>query len=724
MKRKKRNTPTKTGIRFPSGKTQQTSAVRPSSKSSTKRKLFWLLSGMLILTLIISGFYLYSISKDLPSLTRLERIEPEMATQVYSADGKIIHSFFTFNRTFTPFSKIPRAVIDALLSTEDRTFYNHWGISLYRLSGALLKNLMALDIKAQGASTVTQQLSRNLYFGFAKTWDRKIKEAITAIQIERTYSKDEILSMYLNITPFGNNAFGIKAAARRYFDKEVEDLDVPEAALLIGVLKGQTYYSPIRHPQRALKRRNVVLYSMMQNGCLNPAAYDSLKQLPLNLKLHDPYEMSTAPYFTEYVRRQMNSLQDSLGVNVYEDGLRIYTTLNTEIQRFMDSSIVRNIDLIQERVRRQPVFRKLKKNLSDSAYNALTMVQVAFVAIDPHNGHILAMTGGRDFKKSKWNRVTQMARQPGSAFKPFLYTAAIDNGFTPADSYRDQPTVEIGPDSTRWTPKNYTGTFSGKIVTLRDALRRSLNSVAVRLIGDITPRVVIRYARNMGISSKLRPYSSLALGSSEVKPLELVSAYGTFANNGVHVKPVSIVKIEDKNGNLIYSAQPRKREVLSSATTHIMNNLLQNVVNRGTGVHTRTKYKFYHTAGGKTGTTNNNSDAWFVGFTPDLVAGVWTGLDDFQYTLGSGMDGSRAALPFWADFMKSVYDSVQFEKKTFVESSDVIKLKICSSSKKIATPLCPESYEEIFNIKYKPTESCNIHTGRNSHKRSSRRKRF
>lgn len=723
MKRKKRTSPTRTGIRFPSGKTQQTASVKPAAPKGAKRKLIWLVLSVLMLLIVFSGLYFYSILDELPSLTRLERIEPEMATQVYSSDGKIIHSFFTFNRTFTPFEKIPKSVIDALLSTEDRDFYNHWGINLYRLAGAIIKNLMAFDIKAQGASTVTQQLSRNLYFGFAKTWDRKIKEALTAIQIERTYSKDEILSMYLNITPFGNNAFGIKAAARRYFDKEIEDLNVQEAALLIGVLKGQSFYSPIRHPKRALKRRNVVLFSMVQNGRLNPAAYDSLKQLPLNLKLHDPYEMDTAPYFTEYIRLQMNRLQDSLGVNVYEDGLRIYTTLNTDIQRFMDSAVVRQIGPIQNRVRRQAAFSELKKTLSDSAFNALTTMQIAFVALEPQSGHILAMIGGRDFKKSKWNRVWQMARQPGSAFKPFLYTAAIDNGFTPADQYRDLPTVEIGPDSSRWTPKNYTGTFSGEMVTLRNALRRSLNSVSVRLIADITPRVVIRYARDMGITTKLRPFSSLALGSSEVKPLELVSAYGTFANNGVHVQPVSILKIEDKNGNIIYKAHPQKREVLSSATTYIMNDLLQNVINHGTGVRVRTKFKFYHPAGGKTGTTNNNSDAWFVGFTPDMVAGVWVGLDDYQYTLGSGMAGSVAALPFWADFMKTVYDSVMFQKKSFAESQDVVRLKLCSQSKKLATPYCPDTYEEIFNVKYKPNESCDIHTGPRIQKRS-RRKRF
>ena len=728
MKRKKRDTQTsvnirkiKTPVSTPTP-TKSSGFNRVAPDQSPKRKSWLIAAGVFLLLLVGFGFWLWSLSKDLPSLEKLERIDPAIATQVYSADGQVIHSFFTYNRTYTPFESIPQAVIDALISTEDRDFYHHWGINLSGIARALLVDLMHFDFR-QGASTITMQLARNLYFGYKQELTRKIKEAITAIQIERTYAKNEILDMYLNITFFGNHAYGIKAAARRYFDKNVEDLTVPEAALLIGILKGQTFYSPIRHPDRALKRRNIVLLSMLDNGKLTRAQYDSLKQLPLGLNLHDPYEMEVAPYFTEYIRRQVNKLQDSLGVDVYEDGLRIYTTLDTRIQKYMEEAVAREIDPIQARVRRQRAFDNLRQTLSDSAFNELTTMQIAFVALNPHNGHILAMIGGRDFHKSKWNRVTQMARQPGSAFKPFLYTAAIDNGYTPADEYRDLPTVEINPDSTRWTPKNYSGTFSGKMVTLREALRRSLNSVAVRLIADITPKVVIQYARDMGITTPLRPYSSLALGSSEVIPLEIVSAYGTFANNGVHVKPVSIVKIEDRNGNVIYKAKTQSREVLSPETTYIMNDLLQTVVNRGTGVRVRSRFHFTYPAGGKTGTTNDNTNAWFIGFTPEMVAGVWVGLDDFQYSLGPGMSGAVAALPFWADFMKTVYDSLDFGKEQFPECSGVVHLKICRESKKLATPFCPDVYEEIFNVKYRPTEKCPLHTGPQLHKRS-KRKRF
>ena len=704
--------------------TENRSSTQTRSVNKNRRLKKWhiVVISIVALLVIAGSIFLYELSKDLPPLTSLERIDPAMATQIYSIDGEVLHSFFRFNRTFTPFDKIPKFVIDALLSVEDREFYNHWGLNLSGIMRAVIIDIIYLDPTKQGASTITMQLARNLYFGFEQTYTRKIKEALTAIQIERTYAKNEILEMYLNFNFFGSNAYGIKSAARRYFDKSVEELNKDDAALLIGILKGQTWYNPIRHPDRARQRRNIVLGMMYNNGKLSQAEFDSLRQLPLNLKPNDPNEMQHAPYFTEYVRRQLNDLQDSLHVNIYEDGLRVYTTLNTRIQKFMDMSVDSTIDRIQERVRRQRAFDKLRKTMTDSAFADLSTMQIAFVAIDPHTGHILAMVGGRDFNKYKYNHVTQMKRQPGSAFKPFLYTAAIDNGYNVTDEYLNQPTVEINEDGTRWTPKNYTGKVGG-LMTLREAIRGSINLVAVRLISDITPRTVVRYAKAMGITTPLRPFSSLALGSSEVNPLELVSAFGVFANNGVLVKPISIIKIEDRNGNIVYQARPDRREVLSPSTTYIMNNLLQDVVNHGTGYGVRRDYKFYHPAGGKTGTTNDNTNAWFVGFTPDMVAGVWVGLDDFQYNLGPGMAGAVAALPFWGKFMKTVYDSVKIKQGTFAEAPGIVRLKICNETKKIATPYCPDTYEEIFKVEFKPSETCDKHVGpRTLH--DGRRRRF
>lgn len=699
-----------TATRIKANRASDSSGFRASSKTGKSKKLLlllWSSLGIISIGLII---FFYFLSKDLPSLEALERIDPEMATQVYSIDGEVLHSFFRFNRTFTPYDKIPKTVIDALISVEDREFYDHWGINIFGIVRALLIDLIHLDPTKQGASTITMQLARNLYFGFEQTIIRKIKEALTAIQIERTYAKTEILEMYLNFNFFGNNAYGIKSAARRYFNKSVDELEVQEAALLIGVLKGQTYYSPLRYPERAMQRRNVVLSMMVDHHKLPKAEFDSLKNLPLNLTPIDPNEMQHAPYFTEYVRRQLNQLQDSLKINIYEDGLRVYTTLNTKIQKCMELAVDSTIDQIQKRVRNQSVFEKLRRTMDDSLFTELSTVQIAFIAIDPHTGHILAMIGGRDFIQSKFNRVTQMERQPGSAFKPFLYTAAIDNGYTTSDEYLNQPTIEINPDGTRWTPKNYEVDVGG-LMTLREGLRTSKNLVAVRLIADITPQTVVQYAKAMGITSQLKPFSSLALGSSDVVPLELVSAFGIFANNGVLVKPLSILKIEDRNGNIIYQSRTIRREVLSPQTTYIMNDLLQDVVNRGTGYAVRRDFQFSIPAGGKTGTTNDNTNAWFIGFTPEIVAGLWIGLDDFQYNLGNGMSGAVAALPFWARFMRMTYDSVEIKRTSFVESPGIVTLKICQETKKLATTYCPATYEEIYNVKYKPNESCDKHTG-------------
>jgi penicillin-binding protein 1A len=532
--------------------------------------------------------------------------------------------------------------------------------------------------------------------------------------------------MYLNIVFFGSNAYGVQAASKRFFSKTVEELNVEDCALLVGILKAQTLYNPLNNPERAIKRRNKVLGNLVEVEYISKTTYDSLAAIPLNLN-PSTAKGNIAPYFTEYIRQQLNQLQDSLNVNVYEDGLRVFTTLNTEIQHYMDAAIAEKMPLLQARVLRKREMLRFKKQIvdslgNDSLFNEMSTVQIAFVCLDPSNGHILAMVGGRDFNKYKFNRATQAPRQPGSAFKPFVYTAAIDNGYSPADEFLNQPFVEINDDGTRWTPHNYDNSVSG-YMSLREAQRRSKNLVTIRLIREITPRLVAGYARRMGISTSIRPVSSLALGTSEVKPIELVAAYGVFSNNGVYVKPLSITRIEDKTGNVIYRNRSISREVLSPETTQIMNDMLQDVINRGTGYGVRRDYEFHEEAGGKTGTTNDHTDAWFVGFTPHLATGVWVGFDDPSLTLGPGETGATSALPFWGKFMKSVYDSLDFPVKKFAESPNVVKIKICKSTKKLITNYCPEYIEELFNLKFVPTEVCDEHEGPQSVKRE-RRKRF
>jgi penicillin-binding protein 1A len=718
MKRRKRNSATPTRVSIQAGDTQTT--VKNNSPGKKGTLIFWSIIGVFLIGSVIT---LWILSQDLPSLTRLEHIDPALATHVYSADGEIIDSFHRKNRTIAAYNKFPEHLVKALLATEDRKFFSHWGVNTLSIFRAVLVGFVQFD-KIRGTSTITMQLSRNLYFGLERTWSRKIKEILTAIQIERTYSKKEIIEMYFNINFFGSNAYGIQAAAKTYFSKDVDYLTIEESALLVGMLKGQTRYNPLVNPDRAKQRRDVVLNSMYRTGYLNNTQFDSLSALGLNLN-PSTEQKKISPYFTEYIRLQLNQLQDSLDVNVYEDGLRVYTTLDTRMQHFVDTTIDSLMPAFQARVRRKSsLLKKVNARgedaISDSLFQELTTVQIAFLCIDPHNGHILAMVGGRDFEKSQYNRAIQAPRQPGSAFKPFVYTAAIDNGYSPADEFLNQPFVLNNPDGTRWTPHNYDNTVSG-YMTLRDALKGSKNLVSIRLIQEIGPSLAADYASQMGISTTMRAVPSLALGSSEVYLLDLVSAYGVFSNNGIHVTPVSILKIEDKMGNIIYQSRIQSREALRKETAHLMRDMLEGVINNGTGYAVKRDYKFYVPAGGKTGTTNDYTDALFIGFTPHLAAGVWVGYDDHQLSLGSGETGARAALPFWGLFMKTLYDSISFPPAEFEESANIVELTICKESKKLAKSYCPDQIKEKFILKYAPTETCDIHTGREQILRNRRR---
>ncbi len=664
-------------------------------------------------SVIIIGYFIYLLS-GLPSLTELENIDPALVTRVYSEDGELIHELYKFNRVYIPNEKIPDHTIQALLSTEDRRFYSHWGIDAKRIPKVIFIDLTTLSFR-QGFSTITMQLARNLYFGFHKTMSRKLREIITAIQIERTYSKPEILEMYLNQAYFGHGVYGIQAAAKKYFDKDVADLTIEESATLIPLLNLPAYYSPINHPDRSLSRRNFVLRNMVVTGALTESQYDSLSQLPLQIKEFQ-LESKIAPYFTEYVRQQLQVIGDSLGVNIFEDGLNVYTTLNTRVQTAVDSAVYLHLPELQARAEKKLLPLKKKLDLPDSVFAEKSKVQIAFVVINHQNGHIMAMVGGRDFTESKFNRAVQAKRQPGSAFKPFLYTAAIDNGYTTVDKFLNQPVVVINPDGSRWDPENYSKTFGG-LTTVREALANSINLVAVRLIQEITPATVVDYAHKMGISTPLRPFPTLALGSSEVIPIELVSAFGIFANQGVRVEPISISSIEDRYGNVIYKTSTHRNEVLSKATAFIMTSMLESVVNAGTGGSLRWKYGFNKPAAGKTGTTNDFTDAWFVGFTPALTAGVWVGFDDPQLSLGRGESGAVAALPIWAEFINRVYKSIKIPDETFQQPTDVISLQVCEESGELATNYCPKILNEVFNVKYHPTEMCPLHGGPSANKK-------
>ena len=677
--------------------------------------------------------YIVVLAQNLPSIEQLENFDPDLVTRIYSSDGKVIHELFLEKRVFVELAGIPLYMQHAVIASEDRRFRNHWGISLRSVARAIITNVLALSYR-QGFSTLTQQLARNLYdtIGFKKTVARKIKEMITAIQIEKTYTKDEILEMYLNSVHFGHGTYGVEAAAKRFFAKEAEDLSIDECALLVGLLPAPARYSPIRHPDRAFVRRNTVLRLMHDQKYITDAVYVEARSTDLQNIQKDQFR-GTAPYFTEYIRRVLETEDERLGVNIYRDGLKIFTTLDSRLQRYAEDAVMQSILDNQKRLNKRlfkddeefenlayfgifsedtvrmmmegelPLYEELRDKL---------LVQCAFVALDPNTGAILAMVGGRPDYVDQFNRSTQAKRQPGSVFKPFVYTVAIDNGVPVSKQLLNQPVVlkvpkpEGGWDN--WNPQNYDQSTGG-LTTIREGLRRSLNLVSVRMVQEVVPaREVASTAKNMGISTNIRAVDAIALGTSEVYPIEMVAAYSVFSNGGVYSEPYGITKIEDRYGNILIEYYPKQKEILSEETAFMMTNLMQTVIDRGTGGSVRWKYNFYHPAAGKTGTTQGWTDAWFVGFSTQIAAGAWFGIDDPQVSLGKGADGTRAALPAWARFMKTAHDSLYYSKEEFQQPEKVQTFSICQVSKEKPTPLCPLE-KELFILGTDPSRLCKIH---------------
>lgn len=687
----------------------------------------WIPVGVVLFVFLIV-IYILILGRDLPSLTQLEHYDPELATKLYSQDGVVIKELFTKKRIYTPLNEIPEYMSQAVLATEDHIFYNHWGVNVKRFMYVMLINIAHMSYE-QGASTLTQQLARQLYLGLEKKISRKIKEWITAIQIERTYTKDEILEMYLNQMNFGHGNYGVQAASLAFFGKDARDLQLEECALLAGLLQRPTSYYPYRYPDRALWRRNVVLHNMLRRGFIDEQTYDSTKVIPIQLKdNNNDSENGIAPYFTEQIRQE---LQERYHMDLYKGGYSVYTTLDTRVQAAAEKSVNKQLsvlqkkyndkliaqnkmkDLIDPEILSKTPWEKLKKNRAylDSVATEQFPIQAALVSIDPKTGYVLALIGGKDFDKYKWNRATQAKRQPGSTFKPIVYTTAIDNGYSPSFELLNQPVVLYLPNGDRWAPHNYDHSQGGPTM-LREALRRSLNLVTARLVQEVVPpRQVVDYARKLGLTSPIDAVDAIALGSSAVYPIEMTSAFGVFANQGVLAKPLFILRVEDKYGNIIEEYQPEVKEVLRKETAYIIADMLGTVINHGTGVYSRTIYKFTRPAGGKTGTTNSFTDAWFIGFTPQIVSGVWVGFDDPVTTLGSNMAGATVALPIWAPFMKTAHDTLNLPLEDFKMPAGVVRVDICKDSKKLATETCPDIISEVFEITNAPTEKCDKHTG-------------
>jgi len=669
----------------------------------------------------------------LPSLEQLENPKQNYATQIISSDGELLDHFYIQKRVSLPLDSIPKDFINALIATEDRKFYDHWGVHTIRIAKAMVKNILAMRAK-EGGSTLTMQLARNLYFNQENTFRRKIKEAITAVEIEKNFTKSEILEMYSNTVAFGRGAFGIQVAAQVYFNKAPMELSTAECAFLVGVLKAPEHYNSIIDYDKSLERRNLVLKLMNDQNLLNSGAYIAACEEPINLsknKFGKRGSSLIAPHFVEMIRQQLSKDAGLRDFDLYRDGLIIYSTLNAKIQQYAKEAVEEHLrefqktftrsfswasntnllnELLLKAIKNNPEYKaassekksEIEKHLKgnrkfvDSVKNAATTVQVGLVVLDPSTGETLAMVGAspkfmEDNPDAKYslNHVTQIKRQPGSAFKPFVYATCLEEGMQPSSTVECGPYSFTLPSGEVWSPKGSGQCDEGGLVTLTEGLSRSINTVAARLITQhTTPGKVIELAHKMGITSGLSAVPALSLGAGgEVTPFEMTSAFATFDNEGIRVVPFAIKRIEDQFGNILQEKRKSTEvyDAIKSKITHQIIPMMQGVVDHGTAYEIRNYFKNCDAAG-KTGTTNDFADAWFVGFTPQLVAGVWVGCDDRRVTFTGGYAyAGKAAAPIWGRLMAKIYadESLPYKQRKFTfnmqdSTSDTTKNTVSS----------------------------------------------
>ncbi|MGE5111169.1 MAG: penicillin-binding protein 1A [Acidobacteriaceae bacterium] len=686
-------------------------------------------------------------STDLPEVNELERYRPSSITELYDDKGRVIGSFALQRRVIAKYEDYPKVLRDAIISIEDKDFEKHLGVDWWRVLGAAYRDVSS-GSRAQGASTLTMQLSRNLFLSADRNFGRKLQETMLAMSIERRFTKQQIFTMYANQIFLGHGVYGFEAGSEFYFSKKAKDLTLDEAALLAGLPKAPNYYSPILNPERALRRRNLIINSMLEDGKITNAEAQRAKSMPIQLKLqNDPN--SLAPYFAEEIRQY---LEKKFGTDeVHEGGLKVYTSLNSELQRAANQAVLDGLAAYERRHGwkgnllnviaagsdltkfehpdwRQPIepgsyvhalvtdvtksnatvrlgpytaqigpaelaWTKAKAASDILSVGDLVYVKIlsteragakvtleqdsgaqgALLAIDNATGEVKAMVGGRDFDQSKFNRATQALRQTGSSFKPYVYTAAVEEGTSPDDVIYDGPTT-FSTASGAYTPHNYDGKYEGNI-TIRRAFAQSRNIPALKLIQRVGVQKVIQYARKFGITSDLPPVLPLALGAAEVTLTEQTAAFSTFPNDGVRVTPHYIVKVEDYQGHTLEEDYPEVKDVISPHTARVMTQLLQQVVQHGTAYSAS---KLNHPLGGKTGTTNDFTDAWFIGFSPSVTCGVWVGYDE-KKTLGKKETGAQAALPIWLDFMKVAIagkDNEQFPQLAPDETAKPVAQKV------------------------------------------------
>ena len=716
-------------------------------------KIFWVLFSIGFLS-FISLFLAAGLGLlgKMPEFRQLENPKTNLATQIYSSDNKVIGKFyFNDNRTPLQYEEIPKNLIDALIATEDERFYSHSGIDLR----STLRAVVYLGKKG-GASTVSQQLARQLFTGVRSrnTLDaiiQKIKEWVIAVQLERRYTKKEILTMYLNLYDFNYNADGLHSAANIYFSKEPSELLVEESAVLVGMLKNSSLYNPIRRPELVVSRRNIVFQQMLRNEMLTSKEVDSLQKLPLQIKFNpQSHREGLATYFRAYLRQFMlnwiddNPKPDGEKYNLYLDGLTIYTTIDSKMQTFAEEAVKEHmlnlqdaffsqntlrwnptapfLDLTEkeierlmnqamrrsERWRKMSLAGKTEEDIIASFEQETTMkifswkgeidtvmrpidsirhykhfLRSGMMSMDPQTGHVKAWVGGINYKHFQFDHVLQGRRQIGSTFKPFVYASAIDQlKLSPCDSFPDGfYCVEAGKFGAHeaWCPKNSGDRYTG-MRTLKNALANSVNTISARLIDKVGPGPISKLAKELGISSDIPNVPSIALGTADLSVYEMVAAYGAFANQGIYVKPVMVTRIEDKNGTVLFEAAPETRDVLSAESAYVTLKLLEGVTESGSGIRLRHRgaeennpyfgtvvtgypYEFQNPIAGKTGTTQNQSDGWFIGMVPNLVTGVWVGGEDraTHFNNIAYGQGATMALPIWALYMKKLYEDPMLE---------------------------------------------------------------
>lgn len=625
-----------------------------------------------------AGYIVYSVA-DLPQVRSLEEYQPSIISRVYADNHRLLAEFYLENRTPVALEDVPENLIKALIATEDVRFYSHWGIDYRGIARALYRNLRARRV-IEGGSTLTQQLAKVLFLTPERSYARKLKELAVALRIEQCYTKREILTFYLNQVYFGSGAYGVEAAARIYFGKPARELNIAECAMLAALPRSPKYYSPFRSPANARNRRAYVLSRMVSTGIITDIQAAEANKTPLPIqaavKAGGP-----APYFVEYVRQKV---EERFGSSIlYSGGLNIYTSLNDELQSYAEEAVTAGL-------------AKIEGRLSKTGKSPL---QAALFAMEPATGRIRAMVGGRDFTKSQFNRALQALRQPGSAFKPIIYASAIEHGFSASDILDDSP-LTIKMDRKKiWEPENFTRTYQGP-VTLRRALGQSLNVPTIRLLEKVGIEETIGYARKLGIRNQLAPYLSLALGSSDVTLAELTSAYAVFANHGTKIGPVSILTITDRTGRILYMNDAVPEQAMKPETAYLITYLLKGVIEHGTGWKAR---ELGRPAAGKTGTTNDFRDAWFIGYTPGLVAGVWVGRDN-QESIGPKETGARTALPIWLEFMKKTHADRTAED--FAAPDNIVFKQIDPGTGLLSTDHCRSSIREAYIPGTEPRQYC------------------